>query len=98
MRMLMKFSIPVAAGNKGVKDGTLPSAIVQLVEQVKPEACYFTAVDGMRTGFVIFDLKDPAMIPSVCEPFFMTMDAAIELYPAMNLDEMKRGVSVAMKR
>jgi hypothetical protein len=96
--MMMKVSMPVEAGNKGVKDGALPKTVMGFVEQMKPEACFFTAVDGQRTGFFVFDLKDPTMIPSICEPFFMNLNASIDLSPAMNLEDMKVGVEKAMKR
>jgi hypothetical protein len=97
MRMMMKVSIPVEAGNRGVKEGNLPKTVMGFVEQHKPEAAYFTAEDGKRTAFFVFDLKDPTMIPSVAEPFFMNLNASIELSPTMNLDEMKVGVEKAAK-
>ena len=37
------------------------------------------------------------MIPTAAEPFFTNLNAAIELSPAMNLDDMKAGVEKAMK-
>ena len=98
MRMMMKVSIPTDAGNKGVKDGSLPKTVMGFVERMKPESCYFTAVAGKRTAFMVFDLKDPNDIPSVCEPFFMNLHAEIELTPAMNLEDMKTGVEKAMKQ
>jgi hypothetical protein len=97
MRMMMKVSIPVDAGNKGVKEGILPKTVMAFVEQMKPEACYFGPEDGKRTAFFFFDLKDPTMIPTAAEPFFMNLDASIEISPVMNLDEMKSGVEKAMK-
>lgn len=97
MRMMMKVSIPVEAGNKGVKEGGLPKTVMAFVEQFKPESAYFTAADGKRTAFFVFDLKDPTMIPSAAEPFFMNLGASIEMAPAMNLDDMKIGVEKAMK-
>lgn len=97
MRMMMKVSIPVEAGNRGVKEGGLPKTVQVFVEQAKPEAAYFTAEDGNRTAFFFFDLKDPASIPSLCEPFFMNLNASITLAPAMNLEDMKTGVARAMK-
>ena len=97
MRMMMKVSIPVDAGNRGVKEGGLPKTVLGFVEQFKPESCYFTAEAGMRTAFFVFDLKDPTMIPSVAEPFFQNLQASIELSPVMNLDEMKQGVEKSMK-
>lgn len=98
MRMMMKVSIPVGAGNVGVKEGSLPKTVMEFVDRMKPEACYFIAEGGKRTGFFFFELKDPTMIPSAAEPFFMNLDAAIELTPAMNLEDMKQGVAKAMKR
>jgi hypothetical protein len=95
--MMMKVTIPVEAGNKGVKEGILPKTVMAFVEQAKPEASYFTAENGKRTAFFVFDLKDPSMIPSIAEPFFMNLNASIELSPAMNLEDMKAGVEKAMK-
>jgi len=98
MRMMMKVSIPVDAGNKGVKEGILPRTVMGFVEQMKPEACYFGPEDGRRTAFFFFDLKDPTMIPTAAESFFMNLNASIEMSPVMNLDEMKAGVEKAMKQ
>ena len=97
MRMMMKVSIPVEAGNRGVKEGILPKTVMGFVEQMKPESCYFFPEDGKRTALFFFDLKDPTMIPTAAEPFFMNLNASIEISPAMNLDDMKAGVAKAMK-
>jgi hypothetical protein len=93
----MKVSIPVESGNKGIKDGLLPKTVTEFVDKVKPEASYFTAEAGKRTAYFIFDLKDPTMIPSVAEPFFMNLLAEIEMSPVMNLEDMRTGVERAMK-
>ena len=97
MRVMMKVSIPVEAGNKGVKEGILPQTVMKFVEQMKPESCYFVAEGGKRTAFFFFDLKDPTMIPTAAEPFFTNLCASIEITPAMNLEDMKAGVEKAMK-
>ena len=93
MRMMMKVSIPVESGNKGVTEGTLPKTVMAFVEKFKPEASYFTAENGKRTAFFFFDLKDPTAIPSAAEPFFSNLNASIELGPAMNLEDMKSGIA-----
>ncbi len=98
MRMMMKVSIPVEAGNRGIKGGILPKTVMEFVEKMKPEACYFTPEGGKRAAFFFFDLADPTMLPSAVEPFFMNLNAGIEVSPAMNLDDMKAGVEKAMKR
>ena len=97
MRTLMKVSIPTVAGNKSIKEGILPKTIMQFVEQHKPEGCWFTAQNGQRTAFFVFDMKNTSDIPAIAEPFFMAFDATIEMSPVMNLEDMKTGVERAMK-
>jgi hypothetical protein len=36
MRMMMKVSMPVEAGNKGVKEGILPKTVMRFVEEMEP--------------------------------------------------------------
>jgi len=98
MRMMMKVSIPVSTGNKSIREGVLPKTVMQFVEQHKPEGVWFTAENGLRTAFFVFDMKHTNDIPSVAEPFFMNLDATIELSPVMNLEDMKTGVERAMKQ
>jgi len=96
MRTMMKVSFPVEAGNKGVKEGLLPKTVMGFVEKMKPEACYFLPDGGKRSGIFFFDLKDPTLIPSIAEPFFMNLNATIELTPVMNLEDLKAGLEKAM--
>jgi hypothetical protein len=97
MRMMMKVSIPVEAGNRGVKEGILPKTVMGFVEQWKPEASYFIAEGGNRTAIFVFDLKDATQVPSAAEPFFINLNASVQFCPAMNLEDMKAGVEKAMK-
>ena len=54
MRVMARVSIPVEAGNKGIRDGSLPKVMQQTAERWNPEAAYFTTFDGRRTAFFIF--------------------------------------------
>lgn len=92
MRMMLKVSIPVDRGNMALQDGSLPKTVNAFVEKMKTEACYFVTSSGKRTGFFVFDLQDPSLIPSVAEPFFTALNAEVELTPAMSLDDLKRGL------
>lgn len=95
MRMLMKVQFPVEAGNQAFKDGRLTKVLGEAMERLKPEAAYFTAVEGHRGGFIIFDLKNTSDIPWVCEPFFMELNAKIELMPVMDVRDVQEGVARA---
>jgi hypothetical protein len=93
MRMLMKAQIPAEGGNRGIKDGSLPEAIRKFTEMAKPEAAYFTTMDGLRTMIAVFDLKAQPDIVRIAEPLFMSVNAAVEFMPCMNADELKSGLS-----
>jgi hypothetical protein len=92
MRMLLKVQMEVEAGNRAIKDGSLTETLDRVMGQIQPEAAYFTALDGKRTALIFFDLEDPSQIPVVAEPFFMAVDAAVEIVPAMTPDEVRAGL------
>jgi hypothetical protein len=101
MRCLLKVSIPVETGNAAISDGSLPKTINSILADLKPEAAYFAADNGKRTGFIFFDLKDPSEIPAIAEPWFLAFDAHIEVQPAMNLEDLKNaapGIERAVKK
>ena len=94
----MKVSIPVESGNKGVKEGLLSKTVQDFVDRVKPEACYFGPEHGKRTAWFIFEMANVADMPSVAEPFFMTLNASVDLTPILDLADLKAGIDRATKR
>ena len=95
MRMLLKASIPVEAGNATIKSGTLGNNIESILAEQKPEAAYFTLDNGMRTGFIFLDIQDASQIPAILEPWFLAFNASVELTPVMNGEDLgKAGPSI----
>jgi hypothetical protein len=93
MRMLLRVSIPVEAGNAAAKAGTLGSTIEQILADLKPEAAYFFADDdGNRSGSIVFDMKDTSEIPAVAEPWFLAFNAKVSLRPIMNPQDLAKAV------
>jgi hypothetical protein len=85
MRMLLRVSIPVEAGNAAAKAGNLGSTVERILADLKPEAAYFfTDDDGQRSGSIVFDMKDSSQIPAIAEPWFLAFNAKISLRPIMN--------------
>ena len=95
MRMLMKVQMDVEAANRAISDGSWEQVMGRAMEQLQPEAAYFTAQDGKRTGFIVFDLKDLSDIPAIAEPFFMSVNASIDLSPAMTVEDVQKGLQKA---
>ena len=92
MRMLMRVSIPVEAGNAAAKAGTLGSTVERILAEVKPEAAYFYADDnGNRCGSIVFDMKDSSQIPSLAEPWFLSFNAKISFRPVKTPEDLAKG-------
>jgi hypothetical protein len=90
MRCIVKVSFPVETSNEAIKSGKLQKAVKSILEQLKPEAAYFTAERGMRGGIFVVDLKDPSQLPMVAEPFFLAFNANVEVLPAMTPEDLMK--------
>ena len=93
MRMMLKFTIPIEKGNQAFKDGSLGRTLESMMNKLKPEAAYFAPSDGKRGGMMFFDLAEPSQIIEVAEPLFSNLNAAIELVPVMNGDDLRKGIA-----
>ncbi len=102
MRMLLRVSIPVEAGNAAAKAGTLGTTVEWILAGLKPEAAYFFADDaGNRSGSIMFDLKDTSQIPAVAEPWFLAFNAKVSFRPIMNAQDLTAagpGIAAAVRQ
>ena len=97
MRMMLKVTIPVEAGNTAIKNGQLSRTMQNTMERLKPEAAYFLADEGKRTALFFFNMQDSAQIPPIAEPFFMGMNASLTIVPVMNAEDLQKGLAEAAK-
>jgi len=93
MRMMLRVTIPVVAGNAEIQSGKMPKLMAEVTARLKPEAAYFTTDTGHRTAYFFFDLKDVSDMPSIGEPFFMELNAKVEFMPVMNAEDLQKGLS-----
>jgi hypothetical protein len=95
MRMLLRVQMDTESANRAIRDGSFAQTMERVMNELHPEAAYFTAQDGKRTGFIVFDLKEPSDIPSIAEPFFMGVNADIDMSPCMTPEDVQVGLEKA---
>ena len=88
MRFLLTVVMPNEPFNSLVREGTLGEKMSSILEDLKPEAVYFTEQHGMRCGILVVNLKDVSEIPRYAEPFFLTFDADCEFRIAMKPEDL----------
>lgn len=96
MRFLLKAIMDTEKANTAAKAGTLGKTVQDIVDELKPEAAYFTDDHGKRTAYIIFDMRDASQIPAVAEPWFLAFNAHIEFHAVMLPEDLgKAGPSIA---
>jgi hypothetical protein len=98
MRMMLRFTLPVEKGNQAIRDGSLGKTLELIMNKLKPEAAYFAPSEGKRSGMMFFDLAEPSQIVEIAEPLFSNLNAAVEIVPVMNGDDLRKGLAKASQK
>jgi hypothetical protein len=83
MRFLLKVIMDIEAGNRLAKAGKLGTTIQSILADLKPEAAYFLDTNGQRSGLLFLEMQDASQIPAIAEPWFLALNASIEIHPVM---------------
>jgi hypothetical protein len=94
MRMMLRIHVDAAKGGEGLKSGAMQKAIGGFSEKFKPEASYFTEVNGERSGFFVFDMQGSHQMPEIAEAFF-DIGCQVHFAPCMTPDDLQRGLAAA---
>ena len=90
MRFMITCRVPVERGNELAKAGTLGSTIQTIMEELKPEAAYFTDVEGERGAYIVLNMDDASQIPAVAEPLFLGLGATIQVHAVMTPEDLAK--------
>jgi hypothetical protein len=99
MRMLVHVRFPNEPFNAMVKSGHVGKKIKEILAELKPEATYFTELDGHRGAILVVDVTEPSRVPGIAEPWFLTFGASCEFRVVMSPDELgKAGLEAIGKK
>lgn len=87
----MIIRLPNETFSAAVCDGTAGTKTSAILEDVKPEAVYFTETNGQRTVILIVEMEKASSIPSFAEPWFLTFNADVEFHAVMNQQDLQEG-------
>lgn len=96
MRHVLVTKLDTVRANGAARAGTLAETIAAILAEQKPEAVYFTEIDGVRTGIMVSDIPAASDRPRIAEPWFLAFDASVGFHPAMVPEDLEEaGASIA---
>jgi hypothetical protein len=99
MRMLLHVKLPPDKFNAAVRDGTIGKKMKAILDDLKPEAAYFTEYEGCRGGMLIVNVEEPSQVPKFAEPWFLQFDATCEYRVVMTPEDLgKAGLEALGKK
>lgn len=88
---MLEVKIPTEEANSLIKAGKFEHMLQSILGDIRPEAAYFSDMDGCRGGWIVVNLDDASQIPGIAEPFFIGMNASLDFHPVMLPEDLARG-------
>ena len=98
MRILLTFSINPEKGDQLIKEGRIGETMEPILEDLQPEAAYFTDVEGTRGGFLVVNMEDASQIPAMTEPLFLGLGATVHIQPVMTPEDLRGAAGEALQQ
>ena len=88
MRIMLTASFPHEPFNSLVRENKAGQIIKKILDDLKPEAAYFTEQHGTRTAVLFINLTEPSQVPKFAEPFFLSFNADCRFRIAMTPEDL----------
>jgi hypothetical protein len=98
MRVMLSFRIDPAKGDALVKEGRMGETMGSILEELKPEAAYFTDVEGTRGGYLVVDIEEASQIPTIAEPLFLGLGATVQMHPVMIPEDLRGAAGESLQQ
>jgi hypothetical protein len=98
VRLLLTFSINPEKGDQLIKEGRIGETMGSILEELQPEAAYFTDVEGTRGGFLVINMEDASQMPAVTEPLLLGLGATVHMQPVMTPEDLQGAAGEALEQ
>jgi len=78
MRMILTATLPHEPFNALIKNGNIGKVLNGIMEEIKPEAVYFSLDEGKRSLFIVVNVEKGTDYVKYAEPFFLKFNADIK--------------------
>jgi hypothetical protein len=75
-----------------LQDPSFPKILEGVLNQIKPEAVYFTPFEGERGIYMIVNLPSADMIATIGEPLWIMFNCKLDIQPLMELKDLQQGL------
>jgi hypothetical protein len=90
MHVLTFIQIPNEPFNTLTRHGDIGDRLGRVVEETKPEAIYFTEMNGHRGAVAVYQLEHDSDVPRISEPWFLTFEADCQFRIAMTPQDLRK--------
>jgi hypothetical protein len=90
MRFLLEVTLPAVQTNEAIVNGRFAETIQSILNEQKPEAAYFTEIDGQRTANIYVNLENESEIVKYAEPWWLSFGGSVEWHPAMTPEDLAK--------
>ena len=95
---MITFSIQPEKGDVLIKEGRIGETMESILEELQPEAAYFTDVEGTRGGFLVVNMEDASQMPAMTEPLLLGLGATVHMQPVMTPEDLRGAAGEALQQ
>jgi hypothetical protein len=79
MRFLISARVPTERTNALIQEGRFPQTFQSVMEDLRPEAAYFTDMDGARGAYFVVNVEEPSELAHKTETLLQGLGAEIRI-------------------
>jgi hypothetical protein len=79
MRFLISARVPTEKTNSLIQEGRFPQTFQSIMEDLQPEAAYFTDMDGARGAYFVVNVDGPTEMAHRTESLLQGLGAEIQI-------------------